>query len=165
MKRLFLTIGVKNGFRKWLLRMICKRWFLNGYWQWIVGNTVSKNCRNHSFQTFFSKTHKQSHSMLFFARIFRSFRSTSKKFLLKHSFQNSFSTIIFRTTCFKHHLSNSFFKQSLFKSLQKSFEPSFQTTSSKSSLESIYEIIWSIQNIHSSKTLSIILWDHWLFHF
>ena len=90
--------------------MICNRWFLNdcqqNYFKKPSKSLFSKLSNNHCQQLYpilFSKTLKQSHSMLFFARIFRSFRSTSKKFLLKHYFQTLFSTIIFKTTCFEHH--------------------------------------------------------------
>lgn len=74
-----------------------------------VREQLVENSRNHYSQRLFSKTLKQSHSMLFFARIFRSFRSTSKKFFLKHSFQSLFSNYHFsnnllQTSSFKHHL-------------------------------------------------------------
>lgn len=69
-------------------------------------------------KSLFSKTLKQSHSMSFFARIFRSFRSTSKKFLLKHSSQNSFlkrlfkiiSQILIFQTAFSNSLHSNLFK-------------------------------------------------------
>lgn len=100
-----------------------------------------------------------------FRAYFSKFQINLLEILLKALFSNTLFKQSFQNNLLQTSLSSNFFKQSPFESLQKSFEPSFQTISSQSSLESIYEIIWSFQNIHSSKTLLIILWDHWLFHF